>query len=243
MREVVQGLERQIVEHPTDPRYPWRIGELYFFHNAYSTALSWYRKSVRLAPQDSAYQDVADDCNLRIYEIQIDTAGHGNDPKLRELRASLCNLRIQSYERRVHDRPTDLGLRYELAKAYYASGPESLDKAIGEFQQSVNGPECKHGSHVFYFNTEKDWDPAWGGQTLVLDDGGRLTHDAHPEEADLKLVAASQAIGNHSLLFKRGQHSWHSVTELNCPEGYLPQGLYPCGQPGHAQGLATPPSR
>jgi hypothetical protein len=28
-------------------------------------------------------------------------------------------------------------------------------------------------------------------------------------------------MGNHSLLFKRGEHSWHSVTELTCPEGYL----------------------
>lgn len=86
-------------------------------------------------------------------------------------------------------------------------------------------PHCdaarKHGSHVFYFNTEQDWDPAWGGQTLVLDDGGRLSHGADPGEADLELVAASQAIGNHSLLFKRGEHSWHSVTELTCPEGTL----------------------
>ena len=86
-------------------------------------------------------------------------------------------------------------------------------------------PHCdathKHGSHVFYFNTEKDWEPTWGGQTLVLDDGGRLTHGAHPGEEDLKLIAASQAMGNYSLLFKRGEHSWHSVGELNCPEGYL----------------------
>jgi Rps23 Pro-64 3,4-dihydroxylase Tpa1-like proline 4-hydroxylase len=86
-------------------------------------------------------------------------------------------------------------------------------------------PHCdakhKHGSHVFYFNTENDWDPDWGGQTLVLDDGGELTHGAHPEEKNMKLVAASQAMGNHSLLFKRGEHSWHSVTELTCPEGYL----------------------
>jgi Rps23 Pro-64 3,4-dihydroxylase Tpa1-like proline 4-hydroxylase len=86
-------------------------------------------------------------------------------------------------------------------------------------------PHCdakrKHGSHVFYFNTEKDWDSAWGGQTLVLDDGERLISDAHPEEEDLKLVAASQAMGNYSLLFKRGEHSWHSVTELTCSEGYL----------------------
>ena len=86
-------------------------------------------------------------------------------------------------------------------------------------------PHCdgkhKHGSHIFYFNTERDWDPTWGGQTLVLDDGGRFTHKAHPEVNDLDLVASSQAMGNYSLIFKRGEHSWHSVTELTCPEGYL----------------------
>jgi len=34
-------------------------------------------------------------------------------------------------------------------------------------------PHCdavrKLGSHLCYFNTEEDWDPSWGGQTLLLD--------------------------------------------------------------------------
>ncbi|MFQ5668590.1 MAG: hypothetical protein ACE5I7_19465, partial [Candidatus Binatia bacterium] len=78
-------------------------------------------------------------------------------------------------------------------------------------------PHCdakrKHGSHVFYFNTPQEWDPDWGGQTLVLDDDGRLNHRCNPEFEDLKCVAASQALGNYSLLFKRGEHSWHGVRE------------------------------
>lgn len=86
-------------------------------------------------------------------------------------------------------------------------------------------PHCdarrKHGSHVFYFNTSQDWDPAWGGQTLVLDDGGGLAHAANPEFEDLECVAASQAVGNYSLLFKRGEHSWHGVRDLHCPEGRM----------------------
>ena len=32
----------------------------------------------------------------------------------------------------------------------------------------------EHGSHLFYFNAEGEWDPDWGGETLVLDDGGKL---------------------------------------------------------------------
>ena len=45
-------------------------------------------------------------------------------------------------------------------------------------------PHCdakdKLGSHIFYFNTEQDWDPAWGGQTLLLDDGGRFPRNSAP---------------------------------------------------------------
>jgi len=75
----------------------------------------------------------------------------------------------------------------------------------------------KYGSHIFYLNTPEDWDPAWGGQTEVLDDQGRLAHAANPEFDELAPVATSQAVGNYSLLFKRGEHSWHGVREIRCP--------------------------
>ena len=49
-------------------------------------------------------------------------------------------------------------------------------------------PHCdskrKLGSHVFYFNTEEDWEPAWGGQTVVLDDGGRFPTESAPRFED-----------------------------------------------------------
>ena len=38
----------------------------------------------------------------------------------------------------------------------------------------------KAGSHIFYFNTHDDWDPQWGGQTLVLDDGGAIPYRSSP---------------------------------------------------------------
>ena len=35
-------------------------------------------------------------------------------------------------------------------------------------------PHCdsKHklGSHLFYFNDSSEWDPSWGGETLILED-------------------------------------------------------------------------
>ena len=86
-------------------------------------------------------------------------------------------------------------------------------------------PHCdakdKLGSHIFYFNTEQDWDPAWGGQTLLLDDRGRFPRNSAPQIEDFNSVSASHAIGNASLLFARNGSSWHAMRPLRCPESRL----------------------
>lgn len=83
-------------------------------------------------------------------------------------------------------------------------------------------PHCdaKHklGSHIFYFNTDRDWDPSWGGQTLILDDGGRFNRRSAPKFEDFERVTATQALGNCSLLFSRRKKSWHGVRALRCPD-------------------------
>jgi len=79
----------------------------------------------------------------------------------------------------------------------------------------------KIGSHIFYFNTENDWDPTWGGQTLVLDDGGKLSAHAAPDVNALREVAASTILGNQSFIFKRTEHSWHAVKPITCPPDRL----------------------
>ncbi|MBB3103212.1 hypothetical protein [Azomonas macrocytogenes] len=85
-------------------------------------------------------------------------------------------------------------------------------------------PHCdaheKLGSHIFYFNTEDDWQAAWGGQTIVLDDGGRFAAKSAPAFEDFDSATESQAIGNYSLLFSRRGNSWHGVREISCPPGH-----------------------
>ena len=86
-------------------------------------------------------------------------------------------------------------------------------------------PHCdarrKVGSHLFYFNTTDDWNPAWGGDTVVLDDGGRLAQSCNPAFEDLEYVASSKTVGNYSFLFARTEHSWHGVREIHCPPDRL----------------------
>jgi hypothetical protein len=79
-------------------------------------------------------------------------------------------------------------------------------------------PHCdskrKLGSHIFYFNTEQDWDPAWGGETLMLDDGGRFEYRSAPHFEEFERITVAEALGNRSLLFARKAHSWHGVRAL-----------------------------
>ena len=77
------------------------------------------------------------------------------------------------------------------------------------------------GSHIFYFNDGEDWDPAWGGETLVLDDGGRFARSSAPAFEDFDRVISAEAMDNHSLLCSRKGNSWHGVREINCPEERL----------------------
>lgn len=86
-------------------------------------------------------------------------------------------------------------------------------------------PHCdaKHklGSHIFYFNTEKDWEPSWGGETVILDDEGQFTRQSAPKFEDFKKSTVSKAIGNYSLLFARKGNSWHGVREIQCPKNHM----------------------
>ncbi|MEZ5569135.1 MAG: hypothetical protein R3E54_12450 [Halioglobus sp.] len=86
-------------------------------------------------------------------------------------------------------------------------------------------PHCdarrEHGSHLFYFNSPEEWDPAWGGATLVLDDGGRLDFNSAPDYADFDDITECQSIGNFSALMLRTDHSWHAVRAIDCPPDKL----------------------
>lgn len=83
-------------------------------------------------------------------------------------------------------------------------------------------PHCdsktKFGSHIFYFNTAADWDSAWGGQTVLLDDGGRLPPKSAPTFEAFDRVITAETLGNRSLLFARGAQSWHGMREIHCPD-------------------------
>ena len=86
-------------------------------------------------------------------------------------------------------------------------------------------PHCdskgKIGSQIFYLNTDADWNRDWGGETVVLDDGGRIEPENAPSFEDFDAEYPAETADNRSLLFGRRGNSWHGVRRINCPEGHF----------------------
>lgn len=75
----------------------------------------------------------------------------------------------------------------------------------------------KLGTHIFYFNTPGDWEPAWGGNLLVLKREAHAGED--PDFSELTQEAEIDTLGNRSVLFKNSPQSLHGVRRLACPPG------------------------
>jgi hypothetical protein len=85
-------------------------------------------------------------------------------------------------------------------------------------------PHCdskgKIGSQIFYLNTAHDWDPGWGGETVVLDDNDNLGPDNAPAFEDFVAEYPAATADNRCLIFGRRGNSWHGVRKINCPENH-----------------------
>ena len=108
-------------------------------------------------------------------------------------------------------------------------------------------PHCdarrKLATHIFYFNTEEDWEENWGGQILMMDDEGRYKPHSAPAFDDLKVAASLVPRGNESLFFQRTEHSWHGVRPLGMPIEQAAKALYRDRQRAHLPGLVAACSR
>jgi hypothetical protein len=132
-------------------------------------------------------------------EIQLSPAWRG-------FMDELCGARYRAWLRRM------LGTPFFTLSFHWHYAPNGA---------SVS-PHCdskmKLGSHIFYMNTKRDWCEEWGGQTLVLDDGGRFAKDSAPAFEDFERQICATTVENYSLLFRRRGDSWHGVREIRCPE-------------------------
>lgn len=83
-----------------------------------------------------------------------------------------------------------------------------------EVSPHVDAPE-KIGTQIIYFNTSQDWDPAWGGSTLVLCD--KSTDAMNPDFGDFARAIPIRNVDGNSFVFKNGREAWHGMEPLRCP--------------------------
>lgn len=91
---------------------------------------------------------------------------------------------------------------------------------LGHDQSEVSphrDAEQKAGTQIFYFNTDDDWDMAWGGSICAL--GDKLTAAQNPDFDDFALNKANSITNNRCFLFKNTENAWHGVKALSCPPG------------------------
>jgi hypothetical protein len=98
----------------------------------------------------------------------------------------------------------------------------------------------KLGTHIFYFNTDDDWDTAWGGEILVLED--KQTEANNPDFDEFANVQAVPLLNNQSFLFKNAANGWHGVKSLTCPEGHYRRLFNVIIEQPHARDRSVTPS-
>ena len=76
----------------------------------------------------------------------------------------------------------------------------------------------KIGTHLLYFNTSDDWQPDWGGSTLLL--GQPRNGSSQPDFDDFATCQSAPWLDNHSLLFRNGPAAWHGVERMNPLPGH-----------------------
>ena len=102
------------------------------------------------------------------------------------------------------------------------------DGMVRAWQGCSVSPHCdarrKSATHIFYFNTEEDWEHDWGGRILMLDDEGRFQPHSAPEFEDLKVAASLMPRGNGACYFSErstrgtayGRSNAHRTACENC---------------------------
>jgi len=75
----------------------------------------------------------------------------------------------------------------------------------------------KLGTHLFYFNTEREWSADWGGSTLLF--GRRTTATMNPGFDQFESATAAPFLGNQSLIFRNQRAAWHGMKPLSAPAG------------------------
>jgi len=140
----IRRLQEQLEKSPKDAKLMRQLGDLYLKKKDYEEAESWYEKSLEVK-RDPIVADALGDLRIKRFDDEIETlaeAAKKGEPnakaKLKDAKDRRNSFCIEEYQRRVAERPTELGFRFQLGQFLYKA--DRYDEAIAELQKAVADP-------------------------------------------------------------------------------------------------------
>ncbi len=153
--EEINRMNQQVAADPTNPIHAKtlkKVAELQKKKKDLDGAIATLERAKALDSADGTIKFKIGDIKLEKLDIKVAAAkqaagGDTNDPGFKAAYTERVKFWVEECQRRVKDHPTDMSLKYELGRAYFAAG--MIDPAVGEFQQTIKDPKRKIDSMTY----------------------------------------------------------------------------------------------
>jgi len=148
--DAVKRVKGDIDANPENPILWAELGDLQRRRDNYAEAIAAYEKALELDPLNQLYLQKLQDAKLSQFDMRIREAkaaaeaAPGDEAlkqKVAEIEEEKQRFWLDELKRRVEERPTDTGLRFELGNAYFQQG--KVNEATAAFQRVVRDPKYR----------------------------------------------------------------------------------------------------
>lgn len=149
----IKEYEKQAELEPKKLATHEKLGDLYLEKEDFARAKEKYQRALDIEPDHRTIQRKIKEIEFRKFDVIIkesqETLKANPDnieakEKMKKAKSDKLNLMIEDCQERIKDSPKDISLRFELGKLYKEQG--ELDKALAEFQMTVNEPKVRRQS-------------------------------------------------------------------------------------------------
>lgn len=140
----VKRLTGELAKSPGDSKVLKQLGDLFVKKKDFEEAITYYEQALAAKP-DPQVADALGDLKVKqlaeeiaIFEEAVKKGEPHAKQKLKDAKERRNALCIEEYRRRVAERPTETGMRFQLGQYLYAA--DNHDEAIAELQKCVTDP-------------------------------------------------------------------------------------------------------
>ncbi|MEN8150671.1 MAG: tetratricopeptide repeat protein [Planctomycetota bacterium] len=142
IRESADKLAQQVAIDPDNGKLVAELAAQYAAIREYDKAIETYERAYELVPTNFGLREKAGELRISRFDREIAAAEEAGDTnRLAELKAERLDFTVEEFRKRTQEHPTDLGIRYRLARALHEHG--DVDDAIAQYQQTVKDPRRK----------------------------------------------------------------------------------------------------